>query len=442
MPADKRLRPRSRLGKYIIEKRLAEGGFATVYRARDTIEGVRVAIKAPHTHLMDDAATEQFRREVRMIASLDHPNVLPLKSADVIDGVFVIVTALATESLGDRLERRLATKTALGYADQMLAGLAYAHELSIAHCDVKPDNFLLFAGGRVRLGDFGIARIAQRTLRGSGAGTVGYVSPEQALGSPSLRSDVFSMGLTLWRMFSGQLPTYPYRWPLLGHDRLKRVLKEDAIDVLRRAIEIEPSERYATGEAMRGAWKRIGAKALSEAGASRGKRKRTAVSTQNWRTIQRVEFKRRFGSQLDTRYACSRCDGPVSEAMAFCPWCRADRSRFEDETKFPQSCPRCHRGMKLDWHYCPWCYGPGFEVTTRREFTDKRYTAKCGNTNCERKLLMPWMRYCPWCHTKVKRKWKIEGVSDTCKGCGWGVVGEFWSCCPWCRKGLRSLTGG
>ncbi|TWT99182.1 Serine/threonine-protein kinase PrkC [Botrimarina colliarenosi] len=438
---EKRLRPRSRLGKYVIEKRLAEGGFATVYQARDTIEGVRVAIKAPHTHLMDDSATEQFRREVRLIASLDHPNVLPLKSADVIDGVFVIVTSLAAESLGDRLERRLATKTALTYADQMLAGLAYAHELSIAHCDVKPDNFLLFTGGRVRLGDFGIARIAQRTLRGSGAGTVGYVAPEQALGAPSVRSDVFSMGLTLWRMLSGQLPAWPYRWPLEGHDRLKRLVKEEAIDVLRRAIELEPNDRYANAAAMRSAWKRIGAKALSDASAASGRRRRTVVSTQNWRTIQRSEFKRRFGAQLETRLTCHKCEGPVSEAMAFCPWCRAERARLQEETKFPQACPRCHRGMKLDWSYCPWCYGPGFELSSPREYTDKRYTAKCGNGDCDRKLLMPWMRYCPWCHVKVKRNWKIEGVADRCNGCGWGVVGEFWSSCPWCGKGLRSLTG-
>lgn len=440
MPVN-RLRPRSRFGKYVIEKRLAEGGFATVYRARDTIEGVRVAIKAPHTHLLDEAAAEQFRREVRLIASMDHPNVLPLKSADVIDGLFVIVTALATESIGDRLERRLATKTALGFADQMLAGLAYAHELSIAHCDVKPDNFLIFAGGRVRLGDFGIARVAQRTLRGSGAGTVGYVAPEQALGAPSLRSDVFSMGLTLWRMFAGQLPTWPYEWPLAGHERLRRLLRPEAIEVLRRSIEVDPQERYATAEGMRAAWKRIGAKALSEAGSARGRAKRAGASTQNWRTLQRVEFRRRFGALLETRLACGRCDGPVSEAMTFCPWCRADRSLLEEPTSFPQECPRCRRGMKLDWSYCPWCYGPGFEVASKRAYADKRYAARCASAACDRKLLMPWMRYCPWCHAKVRRKWRVEGVDDRCPGCGWGVVGEFWSCCPWCGKSLRSLTG-
>lgn len=438
---EQRLRARSRLGKYLIEKRLAEGGFATVYQARDTIEGVRVALKAPHTHLMDDDAAEAFRREVRLVASLDHANVLPLKSADVIDGVFVIVSALAKESLGDRLERRLATKTALGYADQMLAGLAYAHDRSIAHCDIKPDNFLIFDGGRVRLADFGIARFARRTVRGSGAGTVGYVAPEQALGAPSIRSDVFSIGLTLWRMFSGALPEWPYRDPLGGSERIKRVLRPEAIAVLRKAVDLEPKNRYASAAAMRSAWKRIGRKAATDPAGATGRRRHTAATTQNWRTVQRSEFRRRFGAQLETRLACERCDGPVSESMLWCPWCRDDRARLPDETRFPQACPRCRRGMKLDWRYCAWCYGPGFEVETNREYTDKRYRAKCAAAGCDRKLLMPWMRYCPWCHTKVRRKWKVEGVADRCKSCGWGVVGEFWSGCPWCGKSLRSLTG-
>jgi hypothetical protein len=250
------------------------------------------------------------------------------------------------------------------------------------------------------------------------------------------------MGLTLWRMISGQLPQWPYRWPLAGHDRLRNILREEAIEVLRRAIEVDPEARYASAEAMRAAWKRIGAKALSEASAARGRRRRTGASTQNWRTLQRAEFRRRFGKALDTRLACERCDGPVSESMTFCPWCRANRSRLEDPTSFPQQCPRCCRGLKLDWSYCPWCYGPGFEVPTTRAYTDKRYAAKCSNSSCDRKLLMPWMRYCPWCHAKVRRKWRVEGSNDRCGGCGWGVVAEFWSHCPWCGKALRTLTGG
>ena len=119
-------------------------------------------------------------------------------------------------SLDDRLQKRISLSTAVDYSAQILAAVAYAHEHRIIHCDIKPDNFLIFADGRVRLADFGIARVAQKTLRGWGEGTVGYIAPEQAMGKPSFRSDVFSTGLVLYRMFSGCLPEWPYRWPPPG----------------------------------------------------------------------------------------------------------------------------------------------------------------------------------------------------------------------------------
>ena len=173
---------RQRFGKYIIERRLGEGGFAVVYQARDTIEGIRVALKVPYQHLVSGGTIETFRHEVRVAAQLEHPNILPLKYADFIEGRFVIVTALGQMTLDQRLQKRISVDTALNYTEQMLAAVAHAHEHRIIHCDIKPDNFLLFPGNRLKLTDFGIARFAQRTLRGSGAGTVGYIAPEQAMG--------------------------------------------------------------------------------------------------------------------------------------------------------------------------------------------------------------------------------------------------------------------
>ncbi|MGL4514336.1 MAG: protein kinase domain-containing protein [Lacipirellulaceae bacterium] len=433
------LRPRQKLGKYVIEKRLAEGGFAVVYRARDTIEGIKVAIKVPHDKLMSPSAIEQFQREARLVAQLEHPNLLPLKSADVLEGRFVMVTALGVESLGDRLERRLAAKTALEFVDQMLEGLAYAHERSIAHCDVKPDNFILFPEGRVRLADFGIARVAQHTLKAGGEGTIGYIAPEQALGSPSLRSDVFSMGITLWRMFSGQLPSYPFEWPMPGHQRIARTLHEDAVEMLRKATHIDPRERYADAVRMKAAFERLRSRALLGSGAAPASRRRTK-STKGWRVLRRKEFLKRYKQSLAISCECPQCEGPLSEAMTSCPWCGDDRSRYDGETKLPQACPRCSRGMKLDWSYCPWCYGPGFQLGSTREFTDKRYSAKCRSEACERKSLMPFMRYCPWCHTKVHRRWSVPDSDERCDSCGWGVVSEFWSHCPWCSKAISSKT--
>ena len=142
------LRPRQLLGKYRIERRIAEGGFAEVYRAQDTIEGVRVALKIPHAHLVDEALLADFRREVRLTAPLDHPNVLPIKNAQFIDGRFVIAYPLGTGTLGDRMLWRLASARRVEYAAQMLAAVAHAHQHRIIHCDLKPENFILFPGDR------------------------------------------------------------------------------------------------------------------------------------------------------------------------------------------------------------------------------------------------------------------------------------------------------
>jgi RNA polymerase subunit RPABC4/transcription elongation factor Spt4 len=99
----------------------------------------------------------------------------------------------------------------------------------------------------------------------------------------------------------------------------------------------------------------------------------------------------------------------------------------------PSSCPRCERGVKNDWDYCPWCYGAGFVEENTRHYPDKRYTARCANERCHGPL-MPFMRYCPHCRSKVRRPWKLKGSRHSCHACNWGIAREFWNYCPWCRE--------
>jgi len=231
-------------------RKLGTGGFADVYQARDTIEGVLVALKVPHVDTSSAYALEDFKREIRIAASLDHPNILPVKNADVIDGKLVVAFPLGEETLADRIHRRLGVETVLSLAEQMLEALAYAHRRRIIHCDVKPENLILFPEGRLRLGDFGIARIALRTLAASGSGTVGYVAPEQAMGKPSFRSDVFSAGLIIYRMLAGQLPEWPFRDPLPGIARLRAKVPPAFRAFLERAMRIDHRQRYRNAETM------------------------------------------------------------------------------------------------------------------------------------------------------------------------------------------------
>jgi eukaryotic-like serine/threonine-protein kinase len=244
------LKVRQKIGKYRIERRLADGGFAAVYEATDTIEGIKVALKVPHRSAISLAMLSHFRREVRLIAPLEHPNILPLKDASFIGDQFVIVFPLGERTLSDRLKRRVSVEKALDLGQQLLEGVAYAHRHRIIHCDIKPENVILFSGDRLRLTDFGIAKIAQKTIRGSGTGTVGYMAPEQAMGRPSARSDVFSVGVILYRMLTGHWPEWPFQWPLAGSATLRRKVHPDLMDVLRKALSIDPKRRFADADQM------------------------------------------------------------------------------------------------------------------------------------------------------------------------------------------------
>jgi serine/threonine-protein kinase len=430
------LRPGQKIGKYKLKSRLANGPYATVFRALDTLEGIHVALKIPHKGLVTKESLDDFSREVRLAAKLDHPNILRLKSADFIDGHLVIALPLGDESLEERLARRLSLRSALDLGEQLLRAVAFAHEQHVIHCDVKPDNLLLFPDGRLRLTDFGISKVAHRTISASGAGTVGYMAPEQAMGRPSRRSDVFAVGLVLWQMFSGRLPEWPFEWPLAGYARLRLILHPDMIALLKRSVDMKPGRRFEDGGQMLAAYLRSKPKVLRHYMRTRQPKKLKRTTKRDWKAIRLQQFERQFGRVLDTRLKCHKCDAPVSEYMLACPWCGDDRNILRDETTFPTVCPRCNRGTKLDWEYCPWCYGPGFEDASERKYTDRRYDGRCRNFKCERKDLMAFMRYCPWCHTKVRQPWKIPGSKDTCGRCGWGVVRDFWTHCPWCANDL------
>ena len=251
------LRSRQRLGKYRIERRLGMGAFAVVYQAMDTIQGIRVALKIPHATLVTPQVLSDFRNEIRTTSRLEHQNILSLRDASIINDRLVMVFKLGHETLDDRLRRRMSLDTALNFSKQILEGAAYAHRHRIVHCDIKPENVILFEGQHVRLADFGIAKVSQRTLQGSGTGTVGYMAPEQAMGRPSLKSDVFSIGLIVYRMLSGQWPEWPYEWPFAGAQKLRRRVHPDFIAFMRKSISLRSRSRYRDADQMLSAFCRL-----------------------------------------------------------------------------------------------------------------------------------------------------------------------------------------
>jgi serine/threonine-protein kinase len=425
------LKARQKLDKYKILERIASGPLANVYKAFDTIHKSRVALKIPKP--ARNITNEDFLREVQVATRLVHPNIITLLNASFIGDYFVIAMELGEESLADRLIRRISTEKALELADQAIAALAYAHRNKVIHCDIKPENYIVFPGNHLKLTDFGFAKISIRTLKASGSGTIDYIAPEQAMGRPKFQSDVFSLGLVLYRMFSGKLPEWPFNWPMIGHERVMARVGPDLAAIIRKAIKLDPADRYKDAVHMYADFRKVKV---------RGKSSRRIRSTlkarkkTSWRKLRWREFQSQFRKALDTRYDCRRCQGPVSESMQHCPWCGTDNPAPKDDTRMPGVCPRCERGVKSDWAYCAYCYGPGFEVETRRRFADKRYSAKCSNPRCKEPL-MPFMRYCPWCRTRVKRPWKLPGSDYKCRSCRSGIAGDFWNYCAWCREPVK-----
>jgi serine/threonine protein kinase len=266
VPTQRKLRARQKLGKYRIERRLADGPRASVYQAYDTIHAVKVALKIPDPAIMDEDLLDEFRREARLSERMEHHNVLPIQNACYIDDYFVIAMPLGIETLADRMTRRISSERALDLTRQALAAVAHAHSRKIIHCDVKPENFIIFDDHRLRLTDFGFSKIAVRPIgRASGSGTVGYLSPEQALGRPMFQSDVFALGLVIYQMFSGQLPAWPHQWPPPGYSRIRSKLRPKMMTWLRKAMEFKPQDRYQNAVAMERAFNKIHAKLVRRA---------------------------------------------------------------------------------------------------------------------------------------------------------------------------------
>jgi Protein kinase domain len=193
-------------GRYRIIQRLGRGGMGEVYRADDLKLGQPVALKfLPPEVDRDPARLTQLHTEVRMARQVSHPNVCRVYDIDEVEGsTFLSMEYVDGEDLSSLLRRigRFPEERALEIARQICAGLAAAHERQVVHRDLKPANVMLDGTGKVRLTDFGLAGVAGESIR---AGTPAYMAPEQlAGGEVTARSDIYSLGLVLYEIFTGQ----------------------------------------------------------------------------------------------------------------------------------------------------------------------------------------------------------------------------------------------
>ena len=268
------------LPRYDLERVLGAGGSADVYLATDTRHGRHVAIKVLRGDTGAELGAERFLREIEIAAALQHPNILPVFDSGELSGyLFYVMPFVDGASLRDRLRSGgpMRWAEALEIVREVADALAYAHRRGIVHRDVKPDN-IMFVGGHAVVADFGIARAIEdarrdyRTPDGLGVGTPEYVAPEQALGQAvDSRSDVYSLGCTLYEMLSGSPPfTGPTAMALIVrkvNHTLPTLVATDraapvhAAVVLAQALAREPHDRFSSVEEFVEALERDGAAA-------------------------------------------------------------------------------------------------------------------------------------------------------------------------------------
>src|SRR5437870_7274336 len=234
--------PDKKLGPYEIIAPLGAGGMGEVYRARDTRLGRDVAVKVlPSTLSADADRLHRFEQEACAAGALNHPNVLVIHHIETHEGApYIVSELLEGETLRKRMSgTAMAQRRVIDYASQIAHGLAAAHEKGIVHRDLKPDNIFITKDGRIKILDFGLAKLTQPdgsqsqteiptrrvdTNPGVVMGTVGYMSPEQVKGRRvDHRSDIFSFGAILYEMLSGRRAFHGES----AADMMSAILKED-----------------------------------------------------------------------------------------------------------------------------------------------------------------------------------------------------------------------
>ncbi len=282
---------------YVIDRELGRGGMALVYLARDKRHERFVALKTLRPEIAMALGRERFLREIKLAASLQHPNILPVyDSGDAGGTLYYVMPYVEGESLRDRLDRepQLPVDDALQIAKEVAEALAYAHSHDVVHRDIKPENIML-SGGHAIVADFGIARAVSAaggdklTQTGLAIGTPAYMPPEQASGSGQVdrRSDIYSLACVLYETLAGQPPfTGPTAQAIMARHSLDAVprlkIVRDAIPdelevVIERALEKVPADRYQTSGEF--------AKAL--AAASTGQVSRVTAARRRTRAIPR-----------------------------------------------------------------------------------------------------------------------------------------------------------
>src|SRR5438034_2962308 len=313
------------LGKYKIIGPLGSGGFGTVYLAQDTWIDKKVAIKVPHRQNLDFG---ELLREPRLLASVNHPNIVAITTAEKQDGVFFIVMEYVP---GETLENIIATKgaldltRALDFTCQICNAVDHAHRQGVIHRDLRPANVLVSDNDMLKVADFGTSRFLEIAAHGTTViGSPPYMAPEQFHGKAVFASDLYSLGVTMYQMLTGSLP-YDTPAPgdldklmsgeLVSPPRLKNPSIPKSInDIVMKAMAPDVATRYQRA-----------ADLLEDVLAARGSTRRTPAPKRHEATRGRDDAQS-IQSRLRAREApaarfCWHCRKPLHARTDRCPFC-------------------------------------------------------------------------------------------------------------------------
>ncbi|UCE16588.1 MAG: serine/threonine-protein kinase PknK, partial [Candidatus Bathyarchaeota archaeon] len=265
-------------GRYAVLKKLGEGGKGVVYKARDTVLDRVVAIKVLKSEVLSEEAYSRVMREARVVAKLDHSNIVSIYDIGKEDEkqffVLAFVDGMNLHGLmGTYREGKCDLQTILRIGIDVCSALQYAHSQDVLHRDIKPENILITEEGTAKLMDFGLAKAlggTRITKRGMIVGTPAYLPPEQALGKDSdQRSDLYSLGATLYHMATGR-PPFPGDNPvkvIFSHindipmkpSRINPDTDAELERIILKLLKKDPDERYQSAEELKEALQSIGA---------------------------------------------------------------------------------------------------------------------------------------------------------------------------------------
>jgi serine/threonine-protein kinase len=322
------------LGKYKIISPLGSGGFGTVYLAEDTWIDKKVAIKVPHRQNLDFG---ELLREPRLLATLNHPNIVSITTAEKQDGVFFIVMEYVQgETLENVILRQgpLELSRALDYTCQICNAVDHAHGQGIIHRDLRPSNVLVSESDMLKVADFGTSRFLEIAAHGTTViGSPPYMAPEQFQGKAVFASDLYSLGVTMYQMLTGMLPYETpapadlerlMRGDLVSPPRLKNGAIPRAIsDIVMKALAPEVAARYQRAADLladilqaRPAAVRGGLRAAVAERVGAGSRPQPATPEE----VHSIQSRLRAREAPQPRF-CWHCRKPLPARSSRCPFC-------------------------------------------------------------------------------------------------------------------------